>query len=152
MQFILAHISAHSAGRAKMGAIEELVAEYVTRSRAWADVEAKGFASETRWLEAIAAVSKRTRPVVCLMDSGGRQLSSEKFAGQIERWRDSGRQSVFFCIGQADGWSGAARERADLVLSLGPMTMAHGIARVVLAEQVYRGLSILAGHPYHGGH
>jgi len=152
MRITLAHVSPHGGSRAKMQDVEALVTDYVTRCGAWADVEAKAFASESRLLDAVAAMSKRTRPVVCLLDSGGRQLSSEKFAAQIERWRDSGQQDLFFCVGPADGWSGAAKERADLLLSLGPMTLAHGIARVVLAEQVYRGLSILAGHPYHGGH
>jgi 23S rRNA (pseudouridine1915-N3)-methyltransferase len=152
MQITLAHVSPHSAGRAKMSAVEALVADYVTRCGAWAHVEVKAFASEARLMDAVATMSKRTRPVVCLLDSGGKQLSSEKFAAQLERWRDSGRQNLFFCVGPADGWSGVARERADMLMSLGPMTLAHGIARVVLAEQVYRGLSILSGHPYHGGH
>jgi 23S rRNA (pseudouridine1915-N3)-methyltransferase len=151
MRITLAHVSPRGGSRAKMSAVEALVADYVTRCGAWADVEATAFASEARLLEAVATMSKRTRPVVCLLDSG-KQLSSEKFAAQLERWRDSGQQNLFFCVGPADGWSGVARERADLLLSLGPMTLAHGIARVVLAEQVYRGLSILAGHPYHGGH
>lgn len=55
-------------------------------------------------------------------------------------------------IGPADGWSPEARVRADLVVSFGPMTLPHSLARVVLAEQVYRALTILAGHPYHSGH
>jgi len=98
----------------KMQDVEALVTDYVTRCGAWADVEAKAFASEARLLDAVSAISKRTRPVVCLLDSGGRQLSSEKFAAQIERWRDSGQQNLFFCVGPADGWSGVAKERADL--------------------------------------
>jgi 23S rRNA (pseudouridine1915-N3)-methyltransferase len=55
-------------------------------------------------------------------------------------------------IGPADGWSAEARQRADLLLSLGRMTLPHQLARVVLAEQVYRAFTILAGHPYHSGH
>jgi 23S rRNA (pseudouridine1915-N3)-methyltransferase len=55
-------------------------------------------------------------------------------------------------IGPADGWSDTARQRADLLLSLGRITLPHQLARVVLAEQVYRAFTILAGHPYHSGH
>jgi 23S rRNA (pseudouridine1915-N3)-methyltransferase len=55
-------------------------------------------------------------------------------------------------IGPADGWSVAARQRADLLVSFGRLTLPHQLARVVLAEQVYRALTILAGHPYHTGH
>jgi 23S rRNA (pseudouridine1915-N3)-methyltransferase len=59
---------------------------------------------------------------------------------------------VVLAIGPADGWSGMARERANLIFSLGRITLPHQLARVVLAEQVYRALTILAGHPYHCGH
>lgn len=152
MQLTLAHITPHSAVRLKMQPIETLVADYLARCRPWADVEAKAFSSEARLLESVAAIGKRTRPVLCLLDSSGKPLSSEQLASAIERWRDSALQQVFFCIGPADGWSTAAKARADLILSLGPMTLAHNIARVVLVEQIYRALSILAGHPYHGGH
>jgi len=55
-------------------------------------------------------------------------------------------------VGPADGWSAEARNRAQLLLSLGAMTLPHELARVVLAEQVYRACTILAGHPYHSGH
>jgi len=59
---------------------------------------------------------------------------------------------VLFAVGPADGWSAEARNRAQLLLSLGAMTLPHELARVVLAEQVYRACTILAGHPYHSGH
>ena len=149
MQIVLTHVSPHSAARAKMAAIQDLVADYIARSRAWADVHERAFASQEKMLEAITAAEKRTRPVVCLLDSRGKEMTSEAFATRIGRWRDEGTQQIFFCIGPADGWSEAARKRADLLLSLGRITLAHGIARVVLAEQIYRALTILAGHPYH---
>ena len=66
--------------------------------------------------------------------------------------RDEGAQHLVFAIGPASGWSDSARARAGLLLSLGPMTMAHALARLVLAEQIYRAFTILSGHPYHGGH
>ena len=61
-------------------------------------------------------------------------------------------QHIVFCVGPADGWSDAARKRAQLLLSLGPFTLAHALARLVVAEQIYRAFTILTGHPYHSGH
>ena len=77
------------------------------------------------------------------------QMTSETFARWLGRERDEGRQLIVFAIGPADGWSEDSRKRAAQLLSLGPMTMAHELARVVLAEQIYRALTILSGHPYH---
>jgi 23S rRNA (pseudouridine1915-N3)-methyltransferase len=94
----------------------------------------------------------RTPGYAILLDSRGQQYTSEEFSAQLGRIRDEGTQRLVFAIGPADGWSAAARERANLLLSLGRMTLPHQLARVVLAEQVYRALTILAGHPYHSGH
>ena len=79
-------------------------------------------------------------------------MSSEQLAAWIGRERDAGMQHLHFAIGPADGWSKDMRDRADLLLSFGPMTFPHELARVMLAEQLYRAFTILAGHPYHGGH
>lgn len=79
-------------------------------------------------------------------------FSSEEFAQQLGRLRDGGTQRLVLAIGPADGWSAAARQRANLVFSLGRITLPHQLAHVVLAEQVYRALTIIAGHPYHSGH
>jgi 23S rRNA (pseudouridine1915-N3)-methyltransferase len=79
-------------------------------------------------------------------------MSSQTFAAWLGKRRDDGAQNLVFAVGPADGWSSVARERAQLLLSLGPMTMAHSLARLVLAEQIYRATTILAGHPYHSGH
>jgi len=79
-------------------------------------------------------------------------MTSEVFAEWLGRQRDTSAQQIVFSIGPADGWSMAARKRANLLLSLGPMTLAHSLARVVLAEQIYRAFTILTGHPYHAGH
>ncbi len=88
---------------------------------------------------------------VCL-DPGGKPLSSEAFAGFIRDTRDDGGSSgLAFLIGGADGHGREILERARLSLSLGPMTLPHGLARIVLAEQLYRAMTILAGHPYHRG-
>jgi 23S rRNA (pseudouridine1915-N3)-methyltransferase len=101
------------------------------------------------WLHQQAA---RTALHLILLDSRGKQLSSEDLAALLGRHRDSSTQSLIFAIGPPDGWSEAARARANLLLSFGPITLAHELARIVLAEQLYRALTILAGHPYHSGH
>jgi len=72
--------------------------------------------------------------VAVLLDSRGRQMSSEAFAAWLGTKRDEGMQQVVFAVGPASGWSEAARARAQLLLSLGPMTMAHALARLVMAE------------------
>jgi 23S rRNA (pseudouridine1915-N3)-methyltransferase len=59
---------------------------------------------------------------------------------------------LVFAIGPASGWTEAARTQAHLLLSLGEMTLAHALARLVMAEQIYRAYTILTGHPYHAGH
>jgi 23S rRNA (pseudouridine1915-N3)-methyltransferase len=87
--------------------------------------------------------------VVVALDERGKALASEAFARRIADWRDGGAQDLAFLIGGADGHAPAVRERADFVLSLGPMTWPHLMVRAMLAEQLYRAQQILAGHPYH---
>jgi 23S rRNA (pseudouridine1915-N3)-methyltransferase len=112
-------------------------------------IDAPLFRSEDAFWEAIDRERARTTPLIVLLDERGKAMTSEDFAQWLGRERDEGRQLIVFAIGPADGWSAASRKRAALLLSLGPMTMAHELARVVLAEQIYRALTILAGHPYH---
>ena len=84
-----------------------------------------------------------------LLDERGQSLSSETFARTLEKWRDSGVREARFVIGAADGHSRAERAEADLLLSFGAMTWPHLMARAMLAEQLWRATSIIAGHPYH---
>lgn len=84
-----------------------------------------------------------------LLDERGKQLSSDEFAAILGKWRDEGVREARFMIGAADGHSQAAREQADLLIAFGAMTWPHLLARAMLAEQLYRATSILAGHPYH---
>lgn len=86
---------------------------------------------------------------VVVLDPGGRQLSSEEFAGMVENWEGQGRQVVSFIIGGPDGLSPAVIARADLLLSLSRMTFTHEMARLFLLEQLYRAYSIKAGTKYH---
>ncbi len=83
------------------------------------------------------------------LDERGRQMSSPDFAGLIARTRDAGRQDMAFVIGGADGLAPGFRDRADTLLSFGPMVWPHMLVRVMIAEQLYRAASILAGAPYH---
>ena len=82
------------------------------------------------------------------LDERGRALATAQLAAQLGRWRDEGRDAAFI-IGGPDGLDPAVRQGADLVLALSALTLPHALARVVLAEQLYRAFSILHNHPYH---
>ena len=138
-------------GRGRNEPWDGLVQEYLERLRAYVEVEAQTFKSADALLGWAAKLKGRTAPMLVLLDERGRQLSSEGLAEWLRGRRDEGRQRVVLALGPADGWSQADRERADMLLSLGPMTLPHELARVVLSEQIYRAFTILAGHPYHRG-
>ena len=87
--------------------------------------------------------------VTILLDERGTILSSTDFAKKLEQWRDTGKREARFLIGAADGHDKALRGSADLILSFGPATWPHMLARAMLAEQLFRATSILANHPYH---
>ena len=106
--------------------------------------------TEAALLELVA--KDRSRPWLVLLDAPGRQMSSEQLAEFIRQCQEGGKQTLVFAVGPADGWSETARTAAAQFLSLSKMTLAHEIARIVLLEQIYRGCTILAGHPYHLGH
>ena len=94
----------------------------------------------------------RTSAWLVLLDNRGKALSSEELAAWLGVRRDSGQQMIVFAIGPAGGWSDQARGQAQMLLSMGPMTLPHELARLVLTEQIYRAFTILSGHPYHTGH
>jgi 23S rRNA (pseudouridine1915-N3)-methyltransferase len=87
--------------------------------------------------------------VIVVLDGGGQALTSEAFAALLARHRDRATGSVAFLVGGPDGHGAAAFAAAHLRLSLGPMTLPHGFARIVLAEQIFRAATILSRHPYH---
>jgi len=149
MQIVLAHIGARSASR---DPLEALVSIYLDRCSMFARCEIEAFRSEQALFTWLDRRQRRTPAVTVLLDSRGRQMSSEKFAEWLGSQRDGGAQQIVFAIGPADGWSEDSKRRASLLMSLGPMTLAHAISRVVLAEQIYRAFTILTGHPYHSGH
>jgi 23S rRNA (pseudouridine1915-N3)-methyltransferase len=86
---------------------------------------------------------------VVLLDSLGENLDSIGFATQLAKWRANGRPAVVFLIGGADGLAASLREKTELRLSFGAATWPHQLVRVMLLEQLYRSMTILAGHPYH---
>ena len=134
-------------GKTKDPAIQSLTTEYLKRISRYAEVEGLPLADEG----ALLMLRDRSRPVasLALLDSRGKQLSSEEFAKFLE---DRNPQALVLAIGPADGFSDAARKAASTILSLGKMTLPHELARIVLLEQVYRAFTILKGHPYHTGH
>ena len=135
-----------------MEAADRLVDDYVERTSRYVPCDTQVVESEAALLEWLERQPGRAAAYAILLDSRGKQLSSEEFAALLGRIRDDGTQRVVLAVGPADGWSKAGRERGNFLLSLGRMTLPHQLARGVLAEQVYRAMTILAGHPYHCGH
>jgi 23S rRNA (pseudouridine1915-N3)-methyltransferase len=131
-------------GRTKEPAINSLTAEYLKRISRYAPAESAELASEEALLKQVGA--GRTPPQLVLLDFRGKQLTSEEFAEFLEHHQNRGTQSLLFAIGPADGFSDQARNQAHITLSLGKMTLAHELARVVLLEQHYRSITILKGH------
>ena len=135
-------------------AYEGLVRDYLKRCSGVARCGTETFRSETAMFDWIGRLTGRTQAVLLLLDGRGRQMTSEALAEWLGTRRDEGTQHVIFAVGPADGWSDEARAEAARrggLLSLGPMTLAHQLARLVMAEQLYRACTILTGHPYHRG-
>ena len=138
-------------GKSKDAAIISLTAEYLKRLQRYVTAEGRELSDQSALLRLVSRAG-RTAPVLILLDSRGKQLSSEELAGFVRDHRDHGTQELIFAIGPANGWTDETRKRADFQLSLGRITMPHELARAVLSEQLYRAFTILAGHPYHSGH
>lgn len=146
-------------GRLRPGPEKTLVDDYFTRfdrtGRALGlgpvktveveDRKGGGMASE-------ASLLRRALPkgaLVCTLDERGKRLTSPEFAHRIGQWRDMGRSDLALVIGGADGIDPELRQEADFSLSFGAMVWPHMLVRVLLAEQLYRAATILAGGPYH---
>ncbi len=149
MHITLAHVGARPGSK---DGFDALASVYLERCSAFAHCKAEAFRTEEALLEWLSRQQGRTPVVAVLLDSRGKQMTSETFASWLGARRDEGAQHIVFAIGPASGWSAQARERGQLLLSLGTMTMAHALARLVMTEQIYRAFTILTGHPYHGGH
>jgi 23S rRNA (pseudouridine1915-N3)-methyltransferase len=127
-----------------LGLSAAAVTELMESRAASAGARKSAEASELRrrWAEGARLVA---------LDERGKSMTSEDFAETLRRWQDDGARDAAFLIGGPDGLDPALVRDADLALSLGRLTMPHGLARAVLAEQLYRAATILARHPYHRG-
>lgn len=149
-------------GRLKDGPERELVERYAERVKSvgralglsplqiieFAESRARR-APERQVEEGAAILDKAASAVLVAFDERGKSLTSDAFAQRIAGWRDEGRAAIHFVVGGPDGLDGRVRAAADLVLSFGALTLPHQLARALVVEQIYRALTILAGHPYH---
>jgi 23S rRNA (pseudouridine1915-N3)-methyltransferase len=151
-------------GKTKEPAIAALTEEYLKRIARYAPVEGITLREEPALLQLCDPGTAKgsgakgrsakggARSTLVLMDSRGKEFSSEQFARFLGDYQDRNPLPLVFAVGGADGFSDQARAAAQHTISLGKMTLAHELARVVLLEQVYRAFTILKGHPYHSGH
>jgi 23S rRNA (pseudouridine1915-N3)-methyltransferase len=152
-----------SVGRLKAGPERELVSRYHERAQGAARGiglagvemreldESRARRAEDRKAEEARAIRAALAPGarLVLLDERGKPLGSEAFAADIGRARDSGAPSYALVIGGPDGLDPALRAEAGLLLAFGAMTWPHQLVRIMAAEQIYRAVTILAGHPYH---
>jgi 23S rRNA (pseudouridine1915-N3)-methyltransferase len=156
-------IGLFAVGRLKAGPEKDLAARYLDRfsksgpavglelGKVAEVVESRASNPETRKREEAALLDKAvpSDAVLLLLDERGKAVGSEDFAELLGRWRDAGKRDLMIAIGGADGLDPALHERADSVLCLGKMTWPHQLVRILIAEQLYRAVTILSGHPYH---
>jgi 23S rRNA (pseudouridine1915-N3)-methyltransferase len=156
MLLTLAHIGSKSGKSGPKAHYETLTRLYLDRITPYHPCIAEAFPTESGFLVWFQRQHSRTPALPVLLDSRGRQLSSTEFATWLGARRDQGARHIVFAIGPPDGWSQAAHDavltQSGIALSFGPITLPHELARLVLAEQLYRACTILAGHPYHSGH
>jgi len=149
MRITLAHVGSRTRPQ---NPYDSLVRDYLKRAAPVAQSDTQAFRDEEGFFDWLSRQRGRSEPQVLLLDATGRQMTSEQLAAWLGARRDEGLQHLIFAIGPADGWSEAVRaegKRRDRLLSLGVMTLAHHLARLVVAEQIYRACTILTGHPYH---
>lgn len=139
-------------GKSKDTAIQSLTDEYLKRLGYYADTEAVVLKDEGALLKLCSREVRGTKPALVLLDSRGKQFSSEEFAKFLGEHQDRNPVPLLFAVGPASGFSEEARQSSAMSFSLGKMTLSHELARVVLLEQLYRAFTILKGHPYHLGH
>jgi 23S rRNA (pseudouridine1915-N3)-methyltransferase len=114
-------------------------------------LESRAPSADARKVAEAAEIRKRipASARITLLDEKGRSMVSDEFAALLRRWQEEGARNAVFVIGGPDGLDPELRKEADLCLALGRLTMPHGLARAVLAEQLYRAATLLARHPYH---
>ncbi len=142
-------------GKTKEPAIASLTEEYLKRISRYVSTEGLTLRDEAALLEMCgrsAGTKSGSKATLVLMDSRGKEFSSEQFAKFLGDYQDRNPLPLVFAIGGADGFSDEVRAAAQQTISLGKITLPHELARIVLLEQVYRAFTILKGHPYHSGH
>jgi 23S rRNA (pseudouridine1915-N3)-methyltransferase len=139
-------------GKTKEPAIQALTDEYLKRIARYAQVEGSSLRDEAALLEMCGRGRSGPKSTLVLMDSRGKEYSSDAFAKFLGDYQDRNPLPLVMAVGGADGFRSETRTAAQHVISLGKMTLAHELARIVLLEQVYRAFTILKGHPYHSGH
>ena len=132
-------------GKTKEPAIQALTDEYLKRLKRFADAEGVVLKNES-------ALTRFERHTLVLLDAQGKQMSSDELAQFLSDYPLRSPLPLLFAVGPADGFSPETRHSATMLLSLGKMTLAHELARVVLLEQIYRAFTIIKKHPYHLGH
>jgi 23S rRNA (pseudouridine1915-N3)-methyltransferase len=138
-------------GKTKELVIQSLTDDYLKRMSRYSDVTGLVLKDEAAVLVLARGERQKERHKLILLDSRGKQLSSEELADFLNREQGQALP-LLFAIGGANGFSEEARKQASSILSLGRMTLPHELARVVLLEQIYRAFTILKKHPYHIGH
>jgi len=142
-------------GRMKDGPERALVDDYVTRaaksgkSLGYRAVEEIEIPSSTKDDEGTRLLARHGQGILIRLDERGEAWTSQDLSKRLARWRDAGEDAVSFVIGGADGTSPAIAAAARHTVSFGVQTWPHRLVRVMIAEQVYRALSIEAGSPYH---
>ena len=113
--------------------------------------ESRAQEAEKRMIEESIALANLIpeKAITVILDERGKSLPSAELTEQLRNWRDGGVASVVFIIGGADGLAGSLRDKAALKLAFGAATWPHQMVRIMLLEQLYRAVTILAGHPYH---
>jgi 23S rRNA (pseudouridine1915-N3)-methyltransferase len=139
-------------GKTRSPAIQSLTDDYLKRLRQYCEAEGLSLKDEASLLKAAGRAHGQRRQHLVLLDPRGKQLSSEELAHFLQEHQDRNPLPLMFAVGAADGFGDDMRRHADFTLSLGKMTLAHELARVMLLEQLYRAFTILKGHPYHLGH
>ena len=133
-------------------AVQAMLESYLLRCRPAFSAGWKNHRTEAQLLTAVAGERKGGAAALWIADPGGRAMTSEAFAAEVQQVRDNGLRHLMLAVGPADGWTASARSAAALRLSLGSMTLPHELAALLLSEQIYRAGTILLGHPYHTGH
>ena len=142
-------------GRLRDGPEREMMDDYLARARktgkqlGYRGVEEAEVASGTPQDEGERLLARHSRGLLVRLDERGEAWTSKDLSLRLARWRDAGEEAADFVIGGADGTSTAIAAAARHSISFGPQTWPHRLVRVMLAEQIYRALSIEAGSPYH---